>query len=229
MNAITNFRLRPEGRIFVAGFAAAALLLFLLADFLGWIGVILTIWCVFFFRDPDRITPTEPGLVVTPADGIVQETVNAIPPPELKMGDMPMKRVGIFMNVFDCHVNRSPVDGTIVASAYRPGAFVNAELDKASEENERRALHIRTEDGTDIAVVQIAGLVARRIICWVPDGQDLKTGERYGMIRFGSRVDVYLPQTARILAVAGQRAVAGETVIASLDGGEMSDRTGEIR
>ena len=229
MNAITNFRLRPEGRIFVAAFAAAALLLFLLADFLGWIGVILTIWCVFFFRDPDRITPTEPGLVVSPADGVVQEMVNAIPPPELKMGNTPMKRIGIFMHVFDCHVNRSPVDGTIVASAYRPGAFVNAELDKASEENERRALHIRTEAGTDIAVVQIAGLVARRIICWVPDGQDLKTGERYGMIRFGSRVDVYLPQTARMLAVAGQRAVAGETVIASLDAGEISDRTGEIR
>jgi len=229
MNAITNFRLRPEGRIFVAGLAAAALLLFLLADFLGWIGVILTIWCVFFFRDPDRITPTEPGLVISPADGVVQETVNAIPPPELKMGDSPMKRVGIFMNVFDCHVNRSPIDGAIVASAYRPGAFVNAELDKASDENERRALHIRTEDGIDIAVVQIAGLVARRIICWVPDGQDLKAGERYGMIRFGSRVDVYLPQTARVLAVAGQRAVAGETVIASIDARELSDRTGEIR
>tara|TARA_R110000787_G_scaffold32371_12_gene85667 strand:+ start:398 stop:1111 length:714 start_codon:yes stop_codon:yes gene_type:complete len=232
-NAITSFRLRPEGRIFVALFAAAALILFLLADFLGWIGVILTIWCVFFFRDPDRITPTEPGLVISPADGVVQQAVMAIPPSELNMGDAPMKRIGIFMNVFDCHVNRSPVDGTIVASAYRPGAFVNAEFDKASEENERRALHIRTDSGTDIAVVQIAGLVARRIICWAPDGQDLKTGERYGMIRFGSRVDVYLPQTARVLAVAGQRAVAGETVIATLDTHDAAigedDRTGEIR
>jgi phosphatidylserine decarboxylase len=229
VNAITDFRLRPEGRIFVAAFAAAALLLFLLADFLGWIGVILTVWCVFFFRDPDRVTPVEAGLVISPADGVVQETVLAIPPPELHMGETPMKRVGIFMNVFDCHVNRSPVDGTIVASAYRPGAFLNAELDKASEDNERRAIHIRTDGGTDIAVVQIAGLVARRIICWTPDGHELKAGERYGMIRFGSRVDVYLPQSARVLAVAGQRAVSGETVLATLEGDSETDRAGEIR
>ncbi len=229
INAITSFRLRPEGRIFVAAFAAAALLLFLVADFLGWIGVILTVWCAFFFRDPDRITPIEAGLVISPADGVVQETVIAIPPPELRMGDVPMKRVGVFMNVFDCHVNRSPVNGTIVASAYRPGAFLNADLDKASEDNERRAIHIRTDGGADIAVVQIAGLVARRIICWTPDGHDLEAGERYGMIRFGSRVDIYLPKSARILAVAGQRAVAGETVIASLDDSGEADRSGAIR
>jgi phosphatidylserine decarboxylase len=225
----STFRVRPEGRIFIAGFLAGALLLFLFADLLGWIGLILTVWCAYFFRDPDRVTPIEAGLVIAPADGVVQEIVEAPPPGELGMSDQPMKRVGIFMNVFDCHVNRAPIAGVIVGSAYRPGAFFNASLDKASEDNERRALRMRASDGTEIAVVQIAGLVARRILCWTADGEELDAGERYGMIRFGSRVDVYLPTSARVLAIAGQRAVAGETVIAMLNGASQSDRQGEIR
>ena len=144
------------------------------------------------------------------------------------MADTPLKRVSVFMNVFDCHVNRMPVDAEIVATAYRPGKFVNASLDKASVDNERRALSIRTQDGKELAVVQIAGLVARRILCWANEGQTLKAGEKFGMIRFGSRVDVYLPAGTRVLAAVGQRAVAGETPLAQLDT-DMPDRTGEIR
>ena len=208
--------IHPEGRRFIAMFAVGALVLFLIWAPLGWIGVILTLWCAYFFRDPERFTPIREGLVISPADGMVQSVTPAVPPPDLDLGTTPLPRISVFMNVFDVHVNRSPVNGTVEVRAYTPGAFVNAALDKASEENERMALSIRMADGRRIGCVQIAGLVARRILCWVVPGRKLDAGERFGLIRFGSRVDVYLPEGVVPLVAVGQRAVAGETVLADL-------------
>lgn len=202
---------------FIGAFAAATLFLFALAPTFGWLGVALTVWCTYFFRDPERLTPVRAGLIISPADGVVQAVAPAAPPAELALGPAPRTRISVFMNVFDVHVNRSPVDGTITKIAYVPGTFVNASLDKASENNERNGLVIRTGDGRDLAIVQIAGLVARRIVCWVKDGETLRSGQRIGMIRFGSRVDVYLPDGVAPLVGPGQRMIAGETVIADLD------------
>jgi phosphatidylserine decarboxylase len=206
--------LHREGYRFVAIFAVGTLVLFWFAEWLGWVGVGLTLWCAYFFRDPVRFTPVRAGLVISPADGVVQSVERAAPPPELGMGDAPMTRVAVFMNVFDVHVNRSPVDGQVLRSHYRPGKFINAALDKASEDNERQSLRIRAAGGQEIAVVQIAGLVARRILCEVREGDELEAGQRFGLIRFGSRVDVYLDSATSVSVVAGQRAVAGETVLA---------------
>ncbi|SIQ58391.1 phosphatidylserine decarboxylase [Paracoccus thiocyanatus] len=206
-----------EGIRFVAVFAAATLLLFLIWEPLGWIGVGLTVWCYYFFRDPKRVTPARPGLIVSPADGIVSLIKPAVPPAELGMEDVPLTRVSVFMSVFNCHVNRSPAAGQVAAVAYRPGKFLNASLDKASVDNERNGLRIRLEDGRDLAVVQIAGLVARRIVCFVKPGDRLDRGERFGLIRFGSRLDVYLPPGVVPLVAIGQTMIAGETVIARLD------------
>ncbi len=206
--------IRREGWPFVAGFALFAVVLALIASPLGWIGAILTLWCAYFFRDPARMTPTESGLVVSPADGRVRAIESAPPPPELAMGPAPRLRISIFMNVFDVHVNRIPVDGTVTKLAYRPGKFFNASLDKASEDNERQSVRVSTADGKDIAVVQIAGLIARRIVCTLRLDQRVKAGERFGMIRFGSRLDVYLDSGMTPLVIPGQRAIAGETVIA---------------
>lgn len=211
--------MHPEGRRFVAIFAAITLVLFLLWEPLGWIGVGLTIWCYYFFRDPDRVTPARPGLVVSPADGLVSLIEPAVPPAELGMADAPLTRVSVFMSVFNCHVNRSPVAGEVTAISYRPGKFFNASLDKASVHNERNSLRIRLADGRDLAVVQIAGLVARRILCFVRPGDRLQEGERFGLIRFGSRLDVYLPPGVAPLVAVGQTMVAGETVIADLQAG----------
>ena len=210
--------MHPEGFRFLAIFAVITLLLFLLWEPLGWIGVGLTIWCYYFFRDPERVTPARPGLVVSPADGIVSLIEPAVPPAELGMPDIPLTRVSVFMSVFNCHVNRSPVAGEVTAISYRPGKFFNASLDKASADNERNSLRIRMEDGRDLAVVQIAGLVARRILCFVKPGDRLGTGERFGLIRFGSRLDVYLPAGVEPLVRVGQTMVAGETVLAELNG-----------
>jgi len=220
-----------EGWPFIALFALASALLFLLAQPLGWLGVVLTLWCAYFFRDPARVTPTRAGLVISPADGAVQMIVPAAPPPELAMGTGPLPRISIFMNVFDVHVNRAPVDAAVVAVAYHPGKFLNASLDKASEDNERNALRLRVADGRELAVVQIAGLVARRIKCYVAANQQVRAGARFGMIRFGSRVDVYLPEGAATLVCVGQRAVAGETVLADLgpSGDGEAQRQGEVR
>jgi phosphatidylserine decarboxylase len=184
------------------------------------IGAILTAWCIYFFRDPVRTTPTREGLVVSPADGVVQMITEAIPPLELDMPIEPLTRVSIFMNVFDVHVNRSPVDGYISGLGYRPGKFFDASLDKASEENERQSVKVRMANGTEIALVQIAGLVARRILCWVKCDQPICVGERFGMIRFGSRVDVFLPHGVSPLVVVGQKSIAGETVMADLTSDE---------
>lgn len=206
----------PEGHRFIALFAIAALVLMLLWEPLGWLGVLLTAWCAYFFRDPERVTPLREGLVVSPADGRVSAIDMVVPPAELHLGDELRTRVSIFMNVFDCHVNRAPVAGRIVQVAYTPGLFLNAELDKASEDNERNALVIEMADKTRIGVVQIAGLVARRIVCFVAEGEPIGAGERIGLIRFGSRLDVYLPPDHHALVAVGQRAVAGETVLADL-------------
>lgn len=208
--------MHPEGYKFVGAFAVVTLLLFWLWEPLGWIGVGLTVWCYYFFRDPKRAVPQNEGLMVSPADGVVSLIERAVPPPELGMGDTPMLRVSVFMSVFNCHVNRAPVAGKLVRMAYRPGKFLNASLDKASEDNERNSLCLELADGRRIAVVQIAGLVARRILPFVSEGQSLKTGERFGLIRFGSRVDTYLPEGVMPLVTLGQNTVAGETVIAEL-------------
>jgi len=188
------------------------------------IGGILTAWCTYFFRDPERFTPTREGLIVSPADGVVQMITEAVPPSELEMPIEALTRVSVFMNVFDVHVNRAPVDGHISGLGYRPGKFLNASLDKASEDNERQAVKIRTDDGAEVAFVQIAGLVARRILCWVERDQPIRVGERFGMIRFGSRVDVYLPKGVSPLVVVGQKAVAGETVLADMRSDEAPRR-----
>ena len=220
--------LHPEGPGFVAIFAFAALVLYWIWTPLGLVGAAATVWCFYFFRDPDRVTPTRPGLVISPADGIVQMIGPAPLPPELGMGSEPVTRVSVFMSVFDCHVNRAPIAGTVIKEEYTPGKFLNATLDKASEDNERQALVIRTADNRDFGVVQIAGLVARRIRCDVREGQQLQTGQRFGMIRFGSRLDVYLPPGVEPLVAVGQIAVAGETVLADAVGTE-PQRSGEVR
>jgi phosphatidylserine decarboxylase len=186
---------------------------------LGWLFVIVTLWIGYFFRDPVRVTPLRDGLVVSPADGRVSMIVTAVPPPETGLPPDPMTRLSVFMNVFDCHVNRAPVSGRVVAQIYTPGLFINAELDKASEDNERNALVIEAMD-LRIAVVQIAGLIARRIVSFVQEGDDLAAGQRLGLIRFGSRVDVYLPLSTQILVGLDQMVIAGETVIADLKGEE---------
>jgi phosphatidylserine decarboxylase len=208
--------MHPEGRRFVAIFAAVTLGLFLIWTPLGWIGVGLTVWCYYFFRDPPRVTPLREGLIVSPADGVVSQIEPALPPVELGLGDRALTRVSVFMSVFNCHVNRAPIAGTVRTVAYRPGKFFNASLDKASEHNERNGLVIAMADGRMLGVVQIAGLVARRILCFTAEGRSLATGERFGLIRFGSRLDVYLPDGVAPLVAVGQTMVAGETVLADL-------------
>jgi phosphatidylserine decarboxylase len=208
--------MHPEGYRFLAVFAVVTLVLFWLWEPLGWLGAGLTVWCYYFFRDPRRAVPLDEGLVVSPADGVVSLIEPAVPPAELGMSPEALTRVSVFMSVFNCHVNRTPIAGRVLAVAYRPGKFLNASLDKASEDNERNGLCLELADGRRLAVVQIAGLVARRILCWAKEGQSLRTGERFGLIRFGSRLDVYLPDGVAPLVAVGQTMVGGETVIADL-------------
>jgi len=205
-----------EGWRFIAIFAAITLVLTLIWSPLLWPGLALTIWCYYFFRDPVRSVPQQGGLIVSPADGVVSLIAETPPPPELDLGDAPRIRVSVFMNVFNCHVNRAPIGGTIRKVVYHTGKFLNASLDKASEHNERNALTIECTDGQTIGVVQIAGLVARRILCEVTQGQSVDTGERFGLIRFGSRLDIYLPTGIQPLVCLGQTMVAGETILANL-------------
>lgn len=228
MLKIVMVPINPAGWPFIGLFAAAAVGLFMLAEPLGWMGVVLTAWCAYFFRDPDRVSPTRTGLVISPADGVVQLIDSAVPPPELDMGDEERPRVCVFMNVFNVHVNRVPMDGTISRVSYRPGRFFNASLDKASEFNERMSIRMTTTDNHDIAFVQIAGLVARRIKCDIIEGQNVTAGERFGLIRFGSRVDVYLPKGVEPLVCVGQTTVAAETIIADVNASEAA-RTGAVR
>ncbi|MEQ9606141.1 MAG: phosphatidylserine decarboxylase [Kiloniellaceae bacterium] len=207
---------------------AAAVLLGLLWEPLFWLGLLAAAYCAYFFRNPPRVTPTRVGLVIAPADGMVMPIERAVPPPELELGDQPLTRISIFLNIFNVHINRVPLDGTITALSYRPGKFVNAALDKASEDNERMALKVTTYDGVDLGFVQIAGLVARRIVCNAKLGEPVRAGQVFGLIRFGSRMDVYLPEGVHPLVVPYQTAVAGETVIADLQSDEPA-RQGEER
>ncbi len=211
--------IHSEGWRFVGVFAAITALLAIIWEPLGWIGLILTVWCYYFFRDPDRVTPEIDDVVVSPADGIVQMIAKVEAPEELNMGKQKFTRVSIFMSVFNVHVNRVPAQGKITKSVYIPGKFLNATLDKASKDNERQLLALKTKDGKDLCFVQIAGLVARRILCEAEVGQEYKAGERFGMIRFGSRLDVYLPEGVEPQVALGQTMVAGESVIANLGSG----------
>jgi phosphatidylserine decarboxylase len=210
-----------EGYKFLAIGAGVSLLLFWLWPPAAWLAVLVTAWIAYFFRDPPRVTPLRDGLVVAPGDGRISAIERVRPPPELGLGDTPRVRISIFLSVFDVHVNRAPVAGRIVRSAYVPGSFLNASLDKASDENERRALVIATGSGVEIGVVQIAGLIARRIVTFVSEGDSVGIGERFGLIRFGSRVDLYLPPEHGPLVAVGQRAVGGETVFADLKANEV--------
>lgn len=210
-----------DGYKFVAIGVAVALLFFLIWPPFGWLLALVTGWVAYFFRDPDRVTPLRDGLVISPADGRISQVERVRPPLELGLGEAERTRISIFLSVFNVHINRSPVAGRIVRSLYVPGAFLNANLDKASEENERRALVIVTPAGAEVAVVQIAGLIARRIVTFVGEGDSLGVGQRFGLIRFGSRVDVYLPPGCVPLVAAGQTAIGGETVLADQSSTEL--------
>lgn len=208
--------MHPAGRPFVAGAAIATLLVRLRFKRLGVVLGLVTAWVAWFFREPKRVTPTRPNIAVAPADGTVSHVVDAVPPAELGLGSQPMTRISVFLSVFDVHVQRVPADGEIVQVSYHPGKFLSADLDKASEENERNTVWLRTLAGHDLVVVQIAGLVARRIVCEVSEGEKVAAGQTYGLIRFGSRVDLYVPRGSRVLVEAGQRTIGGETVLAEL-------------
>ncbi|MEM8573230.1 MAG: phosphatidylserine decarboxylase [Pseudomonadota bacterium] len=222
LDTITNafVPIHPDGYKFVAIGAVATLVMFMFAPALGWLCVLATAFCAYFFRDPDRITPDRAGLVVSAADGTISAVVeDVVAPRELALGTAELTRVSVFLSVFNVHIIRAPVGGKIIHSTYVHGAFLNAELDKASEENERQAFVIETKSGARIGVVLIAGLVARRIVPFVGDGDSLDAGQRIGLIRFGSRVDLYLPKDSEILGEVGQTAIGGETVLATLSGG----------
>ncbi len=221
-------QIHPEGQVFVFIFAAVSLVTGIIFEPFGWLGAIATAWCVYFFRNPERITPTDEGLVISPGDGLIQKIEKASPPEELGLGDKKLTRISIFLNVFNVHVNRIPISGEVMELNYKPGKFLSANLDKASEENERQVVVIKTADDKQIICVQIAGLVARRIVCNLHDKQKVITGERYGIIRFGSRVDVYLPEGVNPLVAEGQTTIGGETIFADLKG-KHSARIGEIR
>ena len=208
----------PEGRKFVLISAVTTLIVYsAISSFVGWLLVGLTVWVAAFFRDPVRTTPQDPSLIVAPADGLITMIVRVAAPPELA-GQMSgtFTRVSIFMSVFDVHINRAPIAGRIAKVAYVPGKFLNADLDKASEDNERQHFLVTRDDGVSIGFTQIAGLVARRIMAFVKEGDTVAAGERIGLIRFGSRVDVYLPEGTSPQVLLGQRTIAGETVLATL-------------
>jgi phosphatidylserine decarboxylase len=212
--------INPEGWKFIAIFAAITAFMGLFSTFLFWMGVVATVWCAYFFRDPIRTVPTREGLVVSPADGVVQTIVSVVPPEQLNLGTNERIRISVFLNVFNVHVNRIPAQSTVTGLNYFPGAFFNASLDKASEENERQHITLSLTGGKTMGVVQIAGFVARRILCQLKLGDTLATGQRFGLIRFGSRVDTYLPEGATPLVVVGQVAIGGETVFADLKSSE---------
>lgn len=205
-----------EGYPFIAGFFVVSLILGWLWNPLFWVGMVLTIWCIYFYRDPERVTPLDDRLVISPADGKISAVGPTVPPAELGLGDEPRLRISVFMNVFSVHINRAPVRGEIEKIEHKPGKFLNADLDKASTENERNSVLIDSPHGK-VGVVQVAGLVARRILCWSKEDEVLSVGERFGLIRFGSRVDVYLPEGAVARVAAGQTAVAGETILAEFE------------
>lgn len=206
--------IHPDGWKFIAIGAVATILLWLVWSPLGWAALILTLWIAYFFRDPWRVTPNRAGIIVAPADGLIVAIAPAPPPPELEIGSAPVPRISIFLNLLDVHVARAPIGGRVAALRHIAGRFVNASLDKASEDNERLVLRIAPEDGPDIAMALIAGLVARRIVCGLRAGQSVTAGERIGIIRFGSRADIYCPPPYQPVVAIGQRTIAGETVLA---------------
>lgn len=206
--------IHPDGFKFVLGGVLATIVLFLLWAPVGWVAAVVTAWVVYFFRDPWRVTPIRPGLLISPADGVVVTIAPAKPPPELGMGEAGHCRIGIFLNIFDVHVARAPIAGRVTAMRYTKGRFFNASLDKASEDNERLAIRIAPPDGPEVVFVLIAGLVARRIVCHLYEGQEVAAGQRIGIIRFGSRVDIYCPPPYVPMVADGQRMVGGETVLA---------------
>ena len=204
------------GRPFIAAGLVVFVLGLIFGHWLAWIGLVFTLFCLYFFRDPERVPPGRPGSVVAPADGKVVAVAPGVPPPELGLGTAARWKVSIFLSVLDVHVNRVPMDGVVTRIAYRHGRYVNAALDKASEDNERNAIALRLADGREMAVVQIAGLIARRILCDLREGDAVRAGDRFGIIRFGSRTDLYLPEGVRPLVAVGQTMTGGETVIAEL-------------
>lgn len=208
--------IHKEGYPFIIIAVVITLLLLAIAEPMGWIAVVLTAFCIYFFRNPERVVPDREGLLVSPADGVVQKIEKVLPPSEIDLGTEKLTRISIFLNVFDVHVNRVPIGGKVTQLHYHPGKFFNAELDKASDENERQLVVVTTENDKEVAFVQIAGLVARRIVCDLVEGQEVQTGERFGLIRFGSRMDIYLPKGVNPLVVVGQRAVGGETLLADM-------------
>ncbi len=207
--------IHKEGHTYIAIFFAVALALYyFVSPFLGWVGILLTAWCIYFFRDPDRVIPDEEGVLVSPADGTVCAISDATPPAELGMGDKPCTRISIFLSVFNVHVNRVPAAGKITGLAYVPGKYLNAAATEASEENERQLVRMTTEEGYDIAFAQVAGLVARRILCDLKEGDEVERGARFGLIRFGSRTDIYLDKRLKPTVAVGQTMIGGETIIA---------------
>lgn len=218
LDSITSFfvPIHKDGYKFIAAFAVGALLLSWVSDPLGWIGVVATLWCAYFFRDPERFPPPGKGLIIAPADGRISAIEEVVSPKELDLDSEKRTRISIFLSVFDVHINRSPVAGKITKIVYVPGKFLNAELDKASEENERQCLTLETGNGTRVGCVQIAGLIARRIVTFVQQGATVEAGERFGLIRFGSRTDIYLPPGTKPAVSVGQTAIGGETVLADI-------------
>jgi phosphatidylserine decarboxylase len=210
--------MHPAGRPFVLGAAAGTWLLRRWSRRAGLLGALVGVFFAWFFREPRRVTPQRAGIAVAPADGTVAQVAGAVAPAELGLGGGEMLRISVFLSVFDVHVQRAPVGGEVTRVAYRPGAFLSADLDKASEDNERNSVLLRTAEGHEVAVVQIAGLVARRIVCQVAEGNKVRAGQTYGLIRFGSRVDLYVPAGSRVLVEVGQRTIGGETVLAELEG-----------
>ncbi|MGV3278078.1 phosphatidylserine decarboxylase [Rickettsiales bacterium LUAb2] len=222
-------KIAKEGYPFILIFLIITIVCLLFSNILGMIGLVLTVWCALFFRDPARITPQKKGLVISPADGVIQKISYSLPPKDLiDFKQEEMLKISIFMNVFNVHINRSPISGNIKTISYIPGKFVNASLDKASDYNERQSFIIETDNNESIVVVQIAGLIARRIVKFVEEGNDIKTGEKFGLIRFGSRVDVYLPKHVKPKVLEGQIAIGGETILADLVNQDTEDVTGMV-
>lgn len=229
MYQISLPKIHKEGFLFIGIFLGITLILSLLSSALGYIGLVFTAWCAYFFRDPDRVVPTQEGLIVSPADGVVHTIVEeAETPEEMALPKGSWTRISIFLNVFNVHVNRVPLGGKITKSVYHPGKFLNASLDKASQDNERQSLVVETANKEVIGFTQIAGLIARRIRCDVREQDDVKTGQRFGLIRFGSRCDIYLPSTLAPQVIVGQKTIAGETILANIAAKNAQPLEGEI-
>lgn len=214
---LASFPIHKEGYRFILIFALSTIVLALISSKLGLVGLVLTLWCIFFFRDPERVIPTEENAIISPADGVVTLIECGVSAPDdLNLGDKKFTKMSVFLNVFNVHVNRVPVAGTVTKVSYKPGKFLSANDANASTENERNSVIVKTADGTEILFVQVAGLVARRIVSDIKEGQEVKAGDRYGIIRFGSRADLYFPDNVDVKALVGQTMIGGETIIAKL-------------